>query len=82
MKWIAILPLVLTGCAAPVAWMKADGVATPEQRQLAMSICQGEVQKDTIDARQHVGIITGIQTREDIYAGCMAQHGFVSIPLR
>jgi len=29
------------------AWMKADGsVATPEQRQLALTVCQGEMEKD------------------------------------
>jgi hypothetical protein len=79
---IIALCLVLAGCATRQAWMKADGsVPTPQQRQLAMTVCEGEMRKARMSERQDdLGIDPqpGLTTASaDVYRDCMAQQGFV-----
>jgi hypothetical protein len=82
-----VLVASLGGCVAqPVAWVRADNtVATPKQRQLAETICKGEVQKAAATGGS-VGTMDRLigPDRQDaqIYAGCMAQQGYVGMSLR
>jgi len=64
--------------------MKADGsVATQEQRQLATTACQGEMEKARMAARKDDTRIDPNRCfttqSADVYRGCMAQHGFVQV---
>jgi hypothetical protein len=80
----ALAALALVGCASQTGWMKADGSATtPEQRKLAMSICEGEVQKASIAVKEdkiRIDPNRGLtKQNDDVYRGCMAQQGFVQV---
>lgn len=88
-KLVVLAALALAGCAPlppTVGWFRADGkVADPVQRQLAVTICKGEVEKAAAQ-----GHWTGTMDRvigpdrqdSEIFAGCMAEKGFVAMPLR
>ena len=80
----ALAAMALVGCASQTGWMRADGSATtPEQRQLAMTICQGEMQKASTAAREEkirVDPNRGLTTQsDDVYRVCMARQGFVQV---
>jgi hypothetical protein len=81
MTMMVTVCLALGGCATQsVGWIRADGkVATPEQRQLAMTICQGEMDKAYLTKQR--GLFAPHELN-GVYAGCMAQQGFVALNLR
>lgn len=81
---VLALALALAGCATPVAWMKADGsVALDSDRQLAMAACQGEMQKSHLSMTHSSGIaLIDRSELEQVYAGCMAEKGYVAVPMR
>ena len=79
---IAVFCLAVGGCASqqPVGWMRADGkVSDPGQRQLAMTICQGEQDKAYLTKQK--GLFAPDELN-GIYAGCMAQQGYVGMSMR
>ena len=59
---------------------RADNtVATPQQRQLAMTICQGELDKAYLTKQR--GLFAPDELN-GVYAGCMAQQGYVGMSMR
>jgi hypothetical protein len=86
---VVMVCLAAGGCApapAAVGWFRADGkVADPTQRQLAETICKGEVEKAAAQGHS-VGTMDRVigPDRQDtqIFAGCMAQQGYIAMSLR
>ncbi len=79
MKPAIALTLLLFGCAtAPTTWTKVDGrQATPEQQALDETACKGELQKARLANTANLGLMSQINAQHDIYAGCMAQRGYI-----
>jgi hypothetical protein len=83
-RGIVVLGFALAGCATePVAWVRADGkVSDPEQRQLAETICQGEEDKTRLIETGNVGVFPTMAAHDRVYAGAMAEHGYVGLSMR
>jgi hypothetical protein len=74
---VLALALGLAGCASHGA------VADPAQKELAMTACQGEMQKAHLSMTHSSGIgMIDRADRQQIYAGCVAEKGYVAMSLR
>lgn len=79
MRWALAIGFVLAGCAtAPPMWLRTDGATVPPlQFEADQTACRGEVQKSRMASTGQLGLISRIQATDDVYAGCMAQKGYV-----
>jgi hypothetical protein len=80
MRWIilATLATLVPGCASHT-WEAVDGKPLdPRQLQVAQTICQGEMQKANLEG--DAGVLVKPGWLDQVYTGCMAQHGFLDAP--
>lgn len=73
------IALLLAGCAtAPPTWLRVDGKAVSDlQFEADRANCRGEMQKSRMASTGQLGLFSGIQAVDDVYAGCMGQRGYV-----
>jgi hypothetical protein len=83
MRMAPAIALLLAGCATPPqTWLRADGkVSSADQLALDRTVCQGEMNKANLSSTRKPLIEEIISPREQglsqVYAGCMAQHGYI-----
>lgn len=82
----ALWMLSLVGCAAapPSKWVRLDGnPATDQQFEIDSTICRGEMQKARLTAQPTDSVVAAYQrgkAEREVFAGCMAGHGYVLRP--
>ena len=86
-KLIILTALALSGCATqPPIWVRADHDTTrydPDQLARVQAICRGQMQAAGLAGsnRENDLIVTSTrgQAMDDVFAGCMAQQGYVRL---
>jgi hypothetical protein len=74
------LSIALANCAQrpPMSWVRTDSKPVmPIQFDADQAACRDEVQK----ARGQLGLLSRLQAHDDVYAGCMADKGYVQRPV-
>lgn len=77
------LCIALAGCATqkPPVWIRVDGgPLSADQLEVDRVICRGETQKSNLagfPADNIGGAIRRSRATDDVYKGCMAQHGWM-----
>jgi hypothetical protein len=77
---LLMLSIALGNCAQqpPMSWVRTDSKpVVPIQFDADQTACRDEVQK----ARRQLGLLSRLQAHDDVYAGCMAEKGYVQRPV-
>lgn len=84
---LLLLALAAAGCATqrPLTWARTDGkVFTADQFNLERTICRGEMQKANLAGFPAEGVGSAIRRGNavgDVFVGCMAQRGYIQVPV-
>jgi hypothetical protein len=74
----------LVGCATQPAmsWFRADGKAVvPIQFEADETNCRDEVQKARLAGINQLALLSRLQAHDGVFAGCMADRGYVQRPV-
>jgi hypothetical protein len=78
------LSVGLVGCTTQPAmsWFRADGKpVVPIQFEADEANCRDEVQKARLAGSNQLGLLSRLQAHNDVFAGCMADKGYVQRPV-
>jgi hypothetical protein len=78
------LSIAPASCAhqPPMSWVRTDGKpVAPIQYDADLTACRDEVQKARVASNEQPGLLSRLQTHDDVFAGCMAEKGYVQRPV-